>query len=170
MYLAQESRVDWWKAKCDVWPCSKISLCHCLWQSQLWRRMEAGHPRGQHPLPVVLQHVEISQWHGHSWREARLHSLPLHWQWLHRTQSQDWVLSRQWEVRAARTRDNVVTFWIKRWIVLGDNPGYTHMDEDVEAVQCYCNRKWKYFIIFVQFSEQVSRRGRATLVNINNFL
>ena len=28
---------------------------------------------------------------------------------------------------------------IFRWIVLGENPGYSHMDEDVEAVQCYCN-------------------------------
>jgi len=27
----------------------------------------------------------------------------------------------------------------ERWIVLGENPGYSHMDEDVEAVQCYCN-------------------------------
>ena len=25
-----------------------------------------------------------------------------------------------------------------RWIVLGENAGYKHMDEDVEAVQCYC--------------------------------
>jgi len=26
----------------------------------------------------------------------------------------------------------------ERWIVLGENAGYKHMDEDVEAVQCYC--------------------------------
>jgi len=27
----------------------------------------------------------------------------------------------------------------ERWIVLGEHAGYQHMDEDVEAVQCYCN-------------------------------
>jgi len=29
----------------------------------------------------------------------------------------------------------------ERWIVLGEHAGYQHMDEDVEAVQCYCNNQ-----------------------------
>ena len=26
-----------------------------------------------------------------------------------------------------------------RWVVFGEHAGYMHINEDVEAVQCYCN-------------------------------
>ena len=43
-------------------------------------------------------------------------------------------------MRDTKHRFIIIIIIIIRWIVFSETAGYTHMDEDVEAVQCYCNR------------------------------
>ena len=50
---------NWWKTQLSLFPCSKVSMCHCLWQSRLHWRMEACHPRGSTQAEIFVRFLGL---------------------------------------------------------------------------------------------------------------